>query len=330
MKAKCDCPSTSISKSSNSNILLRSSAVSPADNVILSPGGSNDNVTLRKNATACAQDREQAEYVTERSLREIMKNEMADMLKVFIQQHVTEQFITATNDLCKKMEKLTSTLENFNARMSNVEERVAIVEKRLDATVNREDSAAFANLQAKLNQCEQACIANDLEITGLPEEKNESPLHLTSILAKKLGVTLDERDIVSAERVGRKTIVAEYERGKEEDATAARPRALVVRLVQRGARDELLRAARVRRGFDSAGIVPAAAPRRVYVNERLTRLNKQLFYRAREESRRLKWKFAWTKNGTIFVRRDYTQTAIRIRDHVDIVRVFSDITVSPI
>ncbi|XP_045542758.1 uncharacterized protein LOC123723611 [Papilio machaon] len=328
VKVKCDCPSTNITKSGNSNILLRPSALSPPDNVILSPGGSNDNVTLRKNTTACAQDREQVEYVTERSLRDIMRNEMADMLKVFIQQYVTEQFVTATNDLCKKMEKLTSTLENFNSRMSNVEERVAIVEKRLDASVNREDSSTIANFQSKINQYEQECIRNDLEITGLPEEKNESPLHLTSLLAKKLGVTLDERDIVSAERVGRKMFAAEYDLSKEEGATLVRPRALVVRLVRRSTRDEFLRAARVRRGFDSAGVVAAAPTRRVYVNERLTRFNRQLFYKAREECRRLKWKFAWTKNGNIFVRRDHTQTAIRIHDHADIERVFGNISVS--
>ncbi|KPJ10694.1 hypothetical protein RR48_02962 [Papilio machaon] len=150
-----------------------------------------------------------------------------------------------------------------------------------------------------------------------------------SVIFEIYNLTLDERDIVSAERVGRKTVLVENERGTEAAATLARPRALVVRLVRRSARDELLRAARVRRILDSAGVVSSVAPRRVYVNERLSRLNKQLFYKAREESRRLKWKFAWTKNGKIFVRRDYTQTAVRIRDQADITRVFGDATVSP-
>lgn len=325
VKAKCDCPTTNIAKSDNTNILLRPSALSPSDSVILSPGGSDDNITIRKNTTACAHHGGNLEYVTERSLRDILKNEMAEMLKVFVQQHVTEQFVTATNNMCREMEKLTSALESFNGRLNNVEERMALVEKRLDTAINREDSVVIANLQTKINQYEQECILNDLEVTGLPEETNESPIHLASLLAKKLGVSLSEHDIVSAERVGRK-ILAER---KEGDTTVVRPRALVIRLVRRGTRDELLRAARVRRGLDSSGVATAAAPRRVYINERLSRLNKQLFYKAREESRRLMWKFTWTKNGNIFVRRDFTQTAIRIRNQEDIERVFGNSTVGP-
>lgn len=329
VKGMCDCVPTNMTKTDNSNILLRSSAHSPSNSIVLSPGGYVDNITIRKNTTACAQECEEVEYVTERSLRDIMKNELAEMLKVFIQQHVTEQFVSATDNMCKQMEKLTSALENFNARMNNVEERVANVEKRLDNNINREDSAVISKLQAEINQHEQDYILNDLEIAGLPEVKNENPLHLTSLLANKLGVTLDERDIVSAERVGRKILVAENDLDKEVAATQARPRALVVRLVRRGVRDELLRAARVRRGIDSSGLVSATAPRPVYVNERLSHFNKQLFHKVREESRRLNWKFVWTKNGKIFVRHDHAQTAIRIRDQKDIARVFGNNTVSP-
>ncbi|CAG9137995.1 unnamed protein product [Plutella xylostella] len=77
---------------------------------------------------------------------------------------------------------------------------------------------------------------------------------------------------------------------------------LVLRFTRRAVKDELTAAARVRRGATSADLSQSSAPRPFYVNERLTKYNRQLYYQTREVGRRLSWRFLWTKKGRIYAR----------------------------
>ncbi|GBP50153.1 hypothetical protein EVAR_42834_1 [Eumeta japonica] len=58
---------------------------------------------------------------------------------------------------------------------------------------------------------------------------------------------------------------------------AGRPIAMVMQLTRRVLQDELLRAARRARAADTAGFNLPGSPRRLYINERLTHTNRQLF-----------------------------------------------------
>ncbi|XP_064076282.1 uncharacterized protein LOC135194597 [Vanessa tameamea] len=173
----------------------------------------------------------------------------------------------------------------------------------------------ITQLRLDLNERDQELLLNDVEITGLEEKSGENSTHLIMSLAKKLGADLDERDIVSVARSGPRRIAA------DSGERPPRPRPLVVRLARRSVRDTLLRAARVRRGTDSSGITDTE-PRRVYVNERLTGTNRQLFYKTREECRRHGWRFSWTKNGRIYVRKNDSSEIRRIRSSSDIEKFF--------
>ncbi|CAG9137824.1 unnamed protein product [Plutella xylostella] len=45
--------------------------------------------------------------------------------------------------------------------------------------------------------------------------------------------------------------------------------------------------------------LPPHADQRLYVNERLTKANRQIFGKARELSRTHVWKFVWTREGHV-------------------------------
>ncbi|KOB76071.1 Zinc finger DNA binding protein [Operophtera brumata] len=63
--------------------------------------------------------------------------------------------------------------------------------------------------------------------------------------------------------------------------------------------------ARQRRGLiTSAELGLEGPPAPLYFNERLTRLNRQLFAKAREECRHHKWKYCWIKSGRIYLRKE--------------------------
>ncbi|XP_075991862.1 uncharacterized protein LOC142987171 [Anticarsia gemmatalis] len=111
--------------------------------------------------------------------------------------------------------------------------------------------------------------------------------------------TIEDRDIVSADRIGGRRIDATSAAGEME----IRPRTVIVRLARRSLRDDLINGARVRRGATTADLNMAGAPRRFYVNERLTKLNRLLFRRARDAGQRAGWKYVWTRHGRILARR---------------------------
>ncbi|CAK1588908.1 unnamed protein product [Parnassius mnemosyne] len=96
-------------------------------------------------------------------------------------------------------------------------------------------------LKQELNDRDQEALLSDLEIGHLPEEKGENITHTISVLAVRLGVPLEERDVVFAERVGAAPLSLSV---STEGGIAIRARRVVVRLARRSLRDELLRAAR--------------------------------------------------------------------------------------
>ncbi|CAG4957416.1 unnamed protein product [Colias eurytheme] len=241
--------------------------------------------------------------------------------------------------LAQEIRLLRSELSSFRQEMSRISTVMAEYDKRLDSFEERLDrmectlsesqshtqessdlTKTINSLKLRLNDSEQYNLLNDVEITGVPEIKGENLLHLTVTLAQKIGLPLEDRDIVNAYRAGVRKNQEEHNNDNNRIA-AARPRAIVVRLARQHLRNEMLRAARVRRGADTAGLV-AGEPRRFYVNEHLTRTNRWLFHLAREQQRAKHWSYVWTRGGRTYVRRDQHSKYFVISSEEDIHKIF--------
>lgn len=220
--------------------------------------------------------------------------------------------------------------KEVRASLANLVGRVDGIERRLEAVELREATAlsspkevielqqSVLQLKLDLNDRDQDLLLTDLDIGHLPEEKGENVVHTVTVVAAKLGIRLEERDIVFAERVG----VAVAGEGTADGGLRVRPRRVVVRLARRHLRDEILSAARVRRNFSSADIGLVGPSRRIYINERLTRSNRKLFHRVREECRKCQWRYSWTKRGRVFARQADGKPAYSFRAETDVARVF--------
>lgn len=246
-----------------------------------------------------------------------------------------------------QMQELNGTMSEMMLRMNACEHRVNSLEERMTALERRVENlegssvggsgdaslAAVEQLRHELNEREQDLLANDVQISGIPEEKGENLYHIVTTLATKIGVTLAEHDVVCVTRVGPPP-APEPEQltspSVSKPKTPSRPRPIVVRLARRVVRDKMLHEARVRRKADTEGTGLPAPPQQFYINERLTRTNRQLFQRARDITKRLKWRYAWTKDGRVFVRQKSDTLHYRLRGDEDFVRVFgSDVVCAP-
>lgn len=209
---------------------------------------------------------------------------------------------------------------DLNKRMDGMESRIAALEEGSSGSLsiseqNKDLLDTVSHLKYEFNDREQELFLTDVEIACIPEKQGENLTHLVRLIADKLDVKLDDRDIVSVERSGPL-------RARMEGEGPPRPRPLVARLARRALRDQLLRSARIRRGADTTGFELPGPPRRFYVNERLTRYNRQLFFAARQEGKRLGWKYVWTRDGRIYARQRPDSALHRIRTQTDINKVF--------
>ncbi|XP_046978142.1 uncharacterized protein LOC124543867 [Vanessa cardui] len=156
------------------------------------------------------------------------------------------------SSVTRELSRLSTTISEFNKRVDSVEKRLDNLEKinqeRHSEIVDKNATETIAQLRSELNDRDQENLLNDIEISGIEEKNGENPTNIVVLISKKIGVPLEERDIFSAERWGARRIIADH-------SSQTRPRPIVVRLARRAVRDEMLRAARVRRGCDSSGIV---------------------------------------------------------------------------
>ena len=188
--------------------------------------------------------------------------------------------------------------------------------------------ATVTALQLELNDREQMDLSCSLEVSGVPEMPGESVTHIITTLGSKIGFIVKPEDVVSINRVGpvRRDAVA-----RAEGASGSRPRLIAIRFARRALRDDMLRAARVRRNITTSDLDPAPhIVSRIFINECLTKTNRVLFAKARKAGAASKWKYVWTKDGRIYARESDTPgaRAHRLRTEQDLC-VFPRLTESP-
>lgn len=240
----------------------------------------------------------------------------------------------------RQLTELNNTLSALSARMNGCEEKVNALtlrtgdlERRLEESLTNGSSdkklmESIQQLKSELNDRDQELLSNDIEISCIPEEKGESVPHIVLTVASKLGVKLEVNDVVSCTRIG-PMLESSNKGSTARPHDRPRPRLIVARLTRRSLRDELLKAARIRRGATTEGTDLPGPHRRFYINERLTRFNRQLFRRARELAGQHGWRYVWSRDGKIFVRKDQSDSPRhRIRNESDLARVFGPVSVS--
>lgn len=236
------------------------------------------------------------------------ENKMDSLQKKFgFLEELPNELSSIRTDISEGRKEMADFILACGARIDQLETRILEVERKLE-NINIDSSnvveSVVAELRQQLNERDQDLLLNDLEISGVPEALDDRPMHIVKLLSITLGVEMDERDIIHAEQLG------SSRRDRMVGSQPARPRNIILRVARRATRDQLLRAARVRRSLTTANLdVSIEPPCRVYVNERLTRTNRQLFGRVRDQARKLGWKFVWTREGKIFTRKRRRQAS---------------------
>lgn len=212
---------------------------------------------------------------------------------------------TDMDEVKVSLKSLLEGVQQCNARLDNYEERIKSLEHGNSQLVTLNET--ICNLKETLNHQLQSVMRNEIEIIGIEESSSENLNHTVLLTAAKLGVQLTMDDIDWTVRAGlKKTPIP--------DSNAKFPRPVIVRLLRRSKRDELIKASKTRRNLSSKDIDIDGPMRKIFVNEHLTKENRILFREARARAQRTGHKYCWTKNGRILVRKTEGQPAITIKN----------------
>lgn len=203
-------------------------------------------------------------------------------------QSTVEEVQSAISFLSSKYDVLMLTVSANEKKMKELDAESAI----LRATVS-EQSVAIKKLQDEANDAEQYSRQMNMEISGLPVSNNENLSNEVCDLARKLGLNdFHAPDILAIHRLpSRKGAIP----------------VVLVRFASLRIRDRWMDARGKLRSLAGSGTVP-----RIFLNENLTRANKELFWLARSRGKEKGYKFVWVRGGKIFAKKLEGAPLVRI------------------
>lgn len=312
------CPECQSKQPKNGNLDTPIRGSASLEKLVILTSPQQDNVTKRTKKTIDkANSRNGVGECEDESFEEpnIPEDPMRELKQFWSEMRATRNEFGMLRSVITELRDVVISQSN---RIETLEAKVETLEEKLNEAHRCETSGleeTILSLRNELEMRDQVALANDVELVNFPEVANENPTHVILAIAKKLSVELEERDVVSAHRVG-------APRAAGDGGAEPRPRPLAVRMSRRATRAALLHAARVRRRLDTEGFALPGPSRSFYINERLTRHNRLLFQRTREAANRAGWKYVWSRDGKIFARRDSGTPRQRIVSDSDLSRVF--------
>lgn len=148
-----------------------------------------------------------------------------------------------------------------------------------------------ADLEARLDECEQYTRSNSVEIFGLPQDKLEDVYELVGKVCGALDVPVTRTDIDACHRLGKR-------QGSDQ------PAGIIVKFVRRETKLKLLEKRRVKRNFSTKDLGYTAPADPVYINESLSPVKRKILAAARAVKKEKQFTYLWVRNGKIFLRKN--------------------------
>lgn len=261
-------------------------------------------------------------YITEEKMREMLKADKQDL------QLVIESCVNGLSDqinelkvqgkgyqeslsfVSKQYDELRSELADLKKMFGSTSSELKSIRednKTLRDTITSQAARIKVLKEESTKQAQWSRMQN-IEITGIPEIKDEITPDIVLKIAHHIGVSIEASDVEFAHRV----------QPRHAASTQRTPRSIIVRIKQRALKDRLVAAGRKYRNICARELGLGGEPHRVFINEHLIRENKMLLSTATEKN----FKYVWTKNCRIYVRRNEESPPIAITCSADLSKMF--------
>ena len=223
-------------------------------------------------------------------------------LKVEIQEvKDSQQFISTKYETLKtNYDSLMAT----NKQQAEEIKRLKILSNELETRVVKEGQ--------KVESLEQYGRKLNLEITGVPVKDEENTNDIVVEIAKLANVDLSLDQISTSHRLPVKP-----KRPSNNENVSPAPPPIIVRFISRNVRNTLyVNRQNLRQADFKTFSVEGTSS--VYVNENLTRYRKKLFWSAKQKVKSSRFKYIWTADGNIFLKKSDQSHSLMIKSEKDL------------
>ncbi|XP_077976186.1 uncharacterized protein LOC144432047 [Styela clava] len=159
----------------------------------------------------------------------------------------------------------------------------------------------------KLEDQERRGRLENLEFHGIPVKQNEDTDEIVCNIAKMVGVNIQASDISVSHRMPT---------GGEETRTPA----IIAKFIHGKNKIKIFEKRKVLRSVKSSAHF--SEPPKIFIAENLTALNKDLYFRARTAKNNCGYKFIWTSNGRVYVKKNADiKNSLNIRCEEDLSKI---------
>lgn len=198
------------------------------------------------------------------------------------------------DDVLKKMETLQNAMNSIKAKQKNIEEE------------NKELKKKMRELEIEADERDQYSRNRNVQIDGIPHQKDENLEELVKEIGNKIEVTIDNNDIDVVHRI------PTFSKNSVEP--------IVVQFVTRKIRDNVIKKAKINK-ITTKDINMNGPDKAIFINDHLTRKRKDILHEAKKKKIELNFKYVWSKGGKIYMRKDDSSNVIQLRSLEDLALV---------
>jgi len=226
--------------------------------------------------------------------KDTTKTKLSDTITSNMFDHKLEDIIKSINfmgaqfdDFNKKIDSVLDEIKNLKSE----NKKIIIENKRLGDEIDI--------LKTKIDDLEQLNLGHSVEIKGITKTKNENCLDIVQLIATKANsdVIVNSAYRINTPGDGAGILIADLK-------TSVMKKDFI-----RKVKNINFTANMIAKGWSSE--------QKIYVNERLTKTRRLLFFKTRNICKEKQYKYVWINNADILVKKDDGSKTTRIKSEAD-------------
>lgn len=241
----------------------------------------------------------ESEEEEEEDMNHVMKSLFADFKKEIKKE--LKEFEKSMNYNGNKLDDVLKKLSEMECDMKKINEKQEMLEAENDNLKMK-----IKILENSMDEMEQYSRNKNIQVDGIPVQKDENLKEMLMEIGKKIDVNMKKEDIDAIHRVPTRS--------------TKNPEPIIVQFLTRQMKEELITKSRGS-NLCTEDIGINCSKSSIYINDHLSKMKKQLMFEARQLKKSKNYKFIWSRNGKIFVRKHETSNIIHINSMDDLQKI---------
>ncbi|XP_077966443.1 uncharacterized protein LOC144420015 [Styela clava] len=200
------------------------------------------------------------------------------------------------DELCSSQSELKKLAIKTKKRVADLENLVQELEEKIDILTERQQDH------------ERRSRLDNLEFHNIPFSTGENCENLITDLCKKIDVPIQSFDISNCHRLSKNN--------------KKKPSPIIAKFINRKTRDRIIKNRSKIKSLDISTVFQKISrSTKVFVIENLSDTNKDLFFKARDLKRACGYKFLWTNNGRVLIKKNLDTATIPIITEDDLLLI---------